>query len=249
VSTLQAALVLDFDGVICDSVDECFASSWTAYHHLFLNRPPVEATSKARAAFAHLRPFVRSGEDFVLIQQMIDGGFSVDSQAAFDEQARRAGPLSLGRFKELFYSARASLLLGNRNAWLRMNRVYPHVAEGIAGLPRGAPLFILSTKRPRFIAEILDAQGIVVPRERILHSDGEPKIAAVERLRAEKGFEESVFVEDQIDAIRGNANPRIRAFLATWGYVQPEWLREPGTVALLTPRAFIDLLARTWPRE
>jgi phosphoglycolate phosphatase-like HAD superfamily hydrolase len=191
---------------------------------------------------------VRSGEDFVLIQQMIDEGFSVDSQAAFDDRARRAGSDTLGRFKELFYTARASRLLANRDAWIRMNRIYPHVAAGIAGLPRGAPLFILSTKRPRFVAEILDAQGIVVPRERILHSDGEPKLGAVERLRAQGGFEEAVFIEDQIDAIRGNANPRIRAFLATWGYVQAEWLREPGTVALLTPQAFTDLLALTWPR-
>jgi hypothetical protein len=37
------------------------------------------------------------------------------------------------------------------------------------------------------------------------------------------------------------------AYLATWGYVQPEWLRTD--VALLTPDAFRELLARTWPRR
>ena len=244
-----AALVLDFDGVICDSLDECFASSWKAFHQLFLNRRPGETPSEARAAFARLRPFVRSGEDFVLIQQMVERGLHVESQAGFDDWARRAGPDTLTRFKELFYAARTSLLETDRNAWIRMNRIYPHVAAGIAALPRGAPLHILSTKRPRFIAEILDAQGIVVPQERIHYSSGEPKLAAVERLRAQGGFEEAVFIEDQIDAISGNTNPRIRAFLATWGYVQDEWLRSPCMVALLTPGAFRELLAGSWPRD
>ncbi len=244
-----AALVLDFDGVICDSIDEGFAASWTAYHRLYLNGTDGQAPDAARAAFARLRPYVRSGEDFVLIQEMVDRGVHVDSQEAFDEWARRAGPSALGRFKELFYAARTSLLESDKDAWLRMNRIYPHVAAGIAALPRGAPLYILSTKRPLFIAEILDARGIVVPRERILHSADEPKLAVVERLRAQGGFEEAVFVEDQIDAIIGNANPRIKAYLATWGYVQKEWLREPAPVALLTPEAFLDLLARTWPRS
>jgi phosphoglycolate phosphatase-like HAD superfamily hydrolase len=238
------ALVLDFDGVVCDSVDECFSSSWAAFHRLFMGRSIPAATSESRAAFARLRPFVRSGEDFVLIQQMVDQGQHVDTQAVFDERARRAGSETLDRFKSVFYEARASLLSDDHAAWIRMNRIYPHVAAGIAGLPPGAPLYILSTKRPRFIAEILNANGISVPGEHILHSSGEPKLSEVERIRGEGGFEEAVFVEDQIDAIRGNSNRRISAYLATWGYVQAEWLREPAEVALLTPQGFLDLLAR-----
>ena len=63
----------------------------------------------------------------------------------------------------------------------------------------------------------------------------------------ENGFTDALFVEDQIDAIRRNANPRIRAYLAVWGYVQEEWLRSPAEVTLLSPDGFRDLLARTWP--
>jgi phosphoglycolate phosphatase-like HAD superfamily hydrolase len=245
----RVALVLDFDGVICDSVDECFASSWTAFHQLFMNRAPGGAQGEARAAFARMRPFVRSGHDFVLIQQMVDRGLQVDSQAGFDDAAHRAGPDTLRRFEELFYEARASLLLTDRDAWIRMNRIYPHVAVGIAGLSRGAPLYILSTKRPQFIAEILDANGITVPPGSILLSSGEPKLRSVDRLRAQGRYEQAVFVEDQIDAIKGNADPRIKAYLATWGYVQAEWLRAPAVVELLNPETFLELLARTWPRQ
>ncbi len=241
-------LVLDFDGVICDSIEECFASSWAAYHGLFLHDAPRAPTEKAaRAAFARLRPFVRSGEDFVLIQRLVAGGVLPGSQAHFDEEARREGSATMERFKNLFYEARASLLASDRDDWLQMNLIYPHVAAAIAALPPAAPLHVLSTKRPPFIAEILAARGIALPQERIIHSAGEPKLAAVERLRVLGGFDRAIFVEDQIDAIRENANPRIMAYLATWGYVQPEWLRTD--VALLTPDAFRELLARTWPRR
>ncbi len=245
-SRFPSLLVLDFDGVICDSIEECFASSWTAYHDLFLQGAAPAASSEAHAAFARLRPFVRSGEDFVLIQKLVDDGVSIGSQAQFDEEARRAGSGRMERFMHLFYEARASLLKADRDGWLRMNRIYPHVAAGIAGLPAGAVLCVLSTKRPPFIAEILGAQGIALPQERIIHSEGEPKLAAVERLRMQGGFERAIFVEDQIDAISDNTNPRIMPYLATWGYVQAEWLR--AHVALLTPDSFRELLARNWPR-
>ena len=46
-----------------------------------------------------------------------------------------------------------------------------------------------------------------------------------------------------MDAIQGNADRRIRPYLATWGYVKKEWLN--GTqVALLTPDDFLKLVER-----
>ena len=64
----------------------------------------------------------------------------------------------------------------------------------------------------------------------------------MERLRREGGYEDAILVEDQIDALRGNDNSRLRPFLATWGYVKEEWLRDPGGVPLLAPGEFPALL-------
>lgn len=235
-------LVLDFDGVICDSVEECFASSWTAYHELVRGEPGATPAPGSREAFAGLRPFVRSGEDFVFIHEIIDRGLRVDSQASFDEAARTGGDAERARYRELFYRARTEFLARDRAGWLALNRVYPHVASALSRLPPSAPPFILSTKRPGFIAEILAAHSVTIDPARIVWSDAEPKLVTVEKLRASADAPRALFIEDQVDAIIGNANPLVNVFLATWGYVQQEWLRDPGGVPLLTPDGFRALL-------
>ena len=233
-------LVLDFDGVICDSVEECFVSSWTAYHELFRGLPRGEAPAAARAQFRALRPFVRSGEDFVLIQELVDRQATVDSQEEFDRAWQRPGIPSRKAFKDLFYQARSSLMDRDRQAWLAMNPIYPHAASAISRLAPTVPFFILSTKRPQFVRDTLAANGIRVPPDRVLYSEEEPKLSMIEKLLQSWGAPRAIFVEDQIDSLRGNTDPRIQVYLASWGYVQESW-RE-GT-PWLTPEDFVKLLA------
>ena len=241
--TARPLLVLDFDGVICDSVEECFVSSWTAYQELFLGLPRSKAPAATRAEFRAMRPFIRSGEDFVLVQELIDHEARVNNQADFDSAWRRPGIPSRKVFKDLFYQARSTLMDQDRQAWLSMNPVYPHVASAISRLAPAVPFYILSTKRPHFVRETLEANGIRVPPERVLYSEEEPKLLTIEKLLQSRGAAHALFVEDQIDAIRGNTNPLIQVYLASWGYVQESWLEGTPAVPLLTPEAFVKLLA------
>jgi phosphoglycolate phosphatase-like HAD superfamily hydrolase len=236
-------LLLDFDGVICDSAGECFASSWTAYHELGLGEPRRDPPPEARAFFCRLRPFIRNGEDYLVIQELFARGQDAGGQDDFDAAARRAGARVLKTYRELFYTARDGLLERDRAAWLALNRLYPHMAAFFSGLPPRPPVWILSTKKPRFIAEILRANGIALEEDRIVEAVGEPKLGIAERLRAGAGAPSAIFIEDQIDAIRDNANPLIRVGLATWGYVKPEWLRPPLAAPLVTPEGFAFLAA------
>jgi phosphoglycolate phosphatase-like HAD superfamily hydrolase len=241
-------LVLDFDGVICDSVEECWVSSWTAYHELFLGRapspPPRDAAADARVRFRALRPYIRSGEDFVLIQQLITRGASPRSQAEFDREWERLGAPARQQFKELYYRARTALFERDPDAWLAMNRIFAHVPAALAALSPRVPLYILSTKKTQFVSATLRANDLSVAEGRVLYSEEEPKLTTVERLMRELPAREAVFVEDQVDALRANRNPRLHTYLATWGYVQEEWLRDPGNgVNLLDPEGFVRLLA------
>jgi phosphoglycolate phosphatase-like HAD superfamily hydrolase len=239
-------LVLDFDGVICDSIEECFASSWTAYHALYCKEAQRQVPAGTREEFARLRPFIRTGEDFPLIQDLLARGITVEDQAGFDQAARAAGTETMKLYRSLYYQARTSLLEQHREEWLAMNRIFPHMVSAFSLLLPAAPFFILSTKKTSFITEVLDAAGIPVPVERILFTEHEPKLITVERLRREGGFAEAYFVEDQIDAIRSNTNPLIHVRLAAWGYVRKEWLAEPRTVTVLTPEEFIAFVQKVY---
>jgi phosphoglycolate phosphatase-like HAD superfamily hydrolase len=248
----QAALpllVLDFDGVICDSIEECFASSWTAYHVLHRKDAGRQVPPGTREEFARMRPFIRTGEDFPLIQELLANGETVKDQAGFDAAARARGSEKMQLFRALYYQARTTLLEEHREQWLSMNRLYPHMARALKFLLPSAPFFILSTKKTSFITEVLDAAGIAMPVDRILFTEHEPKLVTVERLRAEGGFPEAYFVEDQIDSISFNTNPLIKVRLAAWGYVREEWLAEPRAVTVLTPEEFLAFVEKTWPRS
>ena len=244
----RAALILDFDGVICDSIDECLLSSWIAYHSLFLHAQPLSVPSSLRSDFAALRPFVRGGEDYLLIHHALASRLAITDQPSFDALAKDAGEERLGLFRELFYQARRSIMDTQKDFWLSLNKIYPHMRElfGSAAHDSDFPwgrLRILSTKRPEFIAEIIESSGFPMPRDRIIFSGNRAKLSLVERLIEDDGLESAVFIDDQIDHLIGNTNPRIEVYLASWGYVKQEWLS--GQVPVLSPRGFAKM-AREW---
>ena len=242
--TGRSIVVLDFDGVICDSVDECFASSFLAYYGLQKKTIPSSSEPDRRAHFARLRPFIRTGEDYLLIHELIDRGITVRDQGQFDEMARGAGPEKMARFRELFYRGRMELLQKDRGAWMSMNRIYPNARTALQ-IAAGAPFVILSTKRPEFIQEILGHAALSVPADRILHSGDEPKLPIVERIRAEGGFDGAVFIDDQVDFLKNNPFPRVRVYLASWGYVASEQVARDLGIPVLAAPDLPGLVARS----
>jgi len=236
-------LVLDFDGVVCDSLDECFVSSWVAFFTLYRNEAPPHVPVTLRRDFARLRPFIRAGADFMLIQEILHEGMTVTDQQSFDRLVREAGPEKMAGFKELFVTARTDLMERDRSFWMSLNRIYPHMLDAFARLPVDAPVHILSTKMPLFIAEILAHAQIQFPPHRIHEAQSNDKLTTVELLRAEGAFRKAIFVDDQIDYLRGNTTA-VEAYLASWGYVKQEWLAADSGVHVITPTSFLTLIER-----
>jgi phosphoglycolate phosphatase-like HAD superfamily hydrolase len=237
-------LVLDFDGVVCDSMDECFVSSWIAYFTLYTKTQPPQVPTSLRRDFARLRPFIKTGEDYVLIQEILSNGTDAADQAGFDALIEQAGSEKMARFKEHFAAARNELLEKDRPFWLSLNRIYPHMLAAFTRLPKSAPIHILSTKDPRFIREILAASRIRLPEERISRSGTHDKLSRVDLLLRQERAEKAVFIDDQIEHLKGNVNPGIEVYLAGWGYVKPEWLTGGSGIAVLGPEDFISLIEK-----
>ncbi len=238
-------LVLDFDGVICDSVDECFVASWEARYRLRGGTGPVpEPPGDRAAAFAHLRPFVRNGEDFLVILEAAGRGAAPVDQAGFDALAATLPAGDLAGFKARFYEARERMLAEERPRWLRLNRIYPHAREALlACTAAGVPVRILSTKRRPYILELLAASGIDLPPDDVHHTTAR-KGPVVRDLLDRSGCARAAFVDDQIDYLVELDDPRIEGYLATWGYVRPEWLAPPLRARLLDPPGLLALVSR-----
>jgi phosphoglycolate phosphatase-like HAD superfamily hydrolase len=226
---MRSCFFLDFDGVICDSIPECFLSSYTAYRELLLGETVKAVPLRDKALFYAYRPFIRSGEDYLLIHDIIRRGVVVGSQDAFDREIARAGKQRMAEYGRLFYRARENILAADRQFWLDLNPLFPGMRELLLSAAENRDFYILSTKKPPFIREILLRRGIAWNTRRILFPGKETKKDVIESIMLSGGGGGAVFVDDQLDHLLVAAeNKNIAGYLAAWGYVKQPWLAQTG---------------------
>jgi phosphoglycolate phosphatase-like HAD superfamily hydrolase len=216
---------LDFDGVACDSIPECFVSSYRAYRELLLGETVLEIPLRYRNQFYAYRPFIRSGEDYLLIHDMIRRGLRVSDQETFDADIARVGKTAMKEYEQLFYQVRDDFLANDREFWLDLNPLFPGMKEILSKAIGISGFYILSTKKTLFIKEILLHHGIDWNIERILYTGERSKRAIMESFM--KKGDKAVFVDDQLDhLLTARPNPDIDGYLASWGYVKQPWLEQ-----------------------
>lgn len=213
-------LFLDFDGVLCDSLEECFRSSWLAATGYVVGteappEPPVDLDYRKR--FGACRPFIRSGEDYLMVHQWAARGAVPRSQAEFDESLAKAGGERLATWKAALYEVRDRLLVHHRSLWLSWNPLYTGIAAALKSQATSDRVWILSTKKAEFIVEILAHHGVDWPLERTLYTGTRKKLEMIEE---RLGSAPSELIDDQFDHLDFD-HPTCRCSLALWGYVAP----------------------------
>lgn len=229
-------LYLDFDGVVCDSERECFVSSWLAYRELTAEAAAC-VSLHARRRFREMRPLIRSGEDYVVIQEIVtreaaqQGFLGPTTQRSFDAYRDALGSPRIARYKDAMAATRNRFLERDRTGWLALNRLYPHMHRLLTTCDL-ANVRILSTKTTPLVCEILRAHRIPLPATAVFHAASNPngldtrKLDVIgEHLDAEPGAC-ALFVEDQLDHLLDNRDRRITTCLADWGYILPQWLQQ-----------------------
>ena len=242
--TLPLLLGLDFDGVLCDSALECFVSSWLAYHPNHEKEANKSVRLDHKTAFFSLRPFIRSGEDYVLIQELIDHGREPLDQESFDREVEKAGPGKMRKYRERFYQGRETMLQSNREFWIGLNRLYPHMLEPLKRLCRRDNIHIISTKRSDFIVEILTSRNIPFPVNRIHFVDRSNKLELMKELLSESRYKKALFIDDQIDHLTGNTCDDVEVRLASWGYIKKSWLTNTEGIGVVTPVDMDEIFRR-----
>lgn len=258
-------LYLDFDGVVCDSERECFVSSWLTWRELADGAGAQHIDLHARRRFRQMRPLIRSGEDYVVIQHILareqdeEGFAGPATQSAFDAYREMLGGPCIARYKSAIAATRGAFLQRDKAHWLALNRLYPHMQRLLASCNL-ANVRVLSTKAAPLVCEILRAHRIAIPAAAVFHAASNPDGADARKLDMIAGHLDrasgtsAVFVEDQIDHLLGNDDPRIRTCLADWGYVLPEWfsdhrLLRAEQIRVVGAAAMPELFRRAAPRS
>ena len=273
----RCLLFLDFDGVVCDSERECFVSSWLTWRELAAAGvgpapppgplpaapSPPQVTLRARRRFRELRPLIRYGEDYVVIQYLLAREEAQPeyrgpaTQEEFDACRSALGATRIAAWKRAMAATRARFLQRDRDGWLALNRIYPHMHALLTGHDL-ANVRILSTKAAELVCEILRAHAIPLPAAAVFHAASNPAGADTRKLDLIAAQLDALpggralFVEDQLDHLLDNGDARIAAYLADWGYVLPQWLAQADRlrrrgVRVIDAAQMPDLFGRAAP--
>jgi len=249
-SSRKEALALDFDGVICDSILECFVTGYNAYRQLF--------TPKARRffdvsrfdgevfeQFKKLRPLVKTGEDYVLVFCIINKNLHIESPVEFELFRKKVFNYPL--FAQTFYAERMYLQQKRPDLWNRYNILYEGMKKKINALDRDFRLYVVTTKDSTSVKKIFDSNNLSFKDSNIIGKEiSSDKLQMVEFIRKRDGIplKSIYFIDDQVEHLKILMKYGINCFLATWGYNNSGQLEEAQrySIPLLYLESFDDCL-------
>ncbi len=244
--------ISDFDGVVCDSVIECFVAAYNAYGKLrnssFQRVLNIETIPlEEREEFRRLRVYLKGAEDFTPLLMTMEQNLNITSQEAFNsfkETQKEQLPESVAAF----YAERDFLLQHEKELWLSLNPLFEQVGQAFKQRDSFENLRVLTTKRQQDAYEIFQYQGIAFPKEQILYAKADDKSQRLPELLEsnQADFHESVYVEDQVDFLVASKKRNIGSFLTDWGYVSHEQrkLARQNDIPIISRQRYCELLSK-----
>ncbi len=222
-------VVFDFDGVVCDSTNECMVTAWNAWERWnkrdgFL-RSLDEFTQSEIETFRPLRPYVRgAGEYYILMRAINSSDLFISSQKDFDN-FRRKWEDQLSPFKAIFFQERQRLRSEDLNSWIELHDVYSDVITVMKDLYNQGRLLIATLKDGESVRLILNKNGIDISQEDILdQSQISSKLEALDYFVNDKKIkkEELCFIDDNVTHLTNPSDNNFNVFLSGWGITMDE---------------------------
>jgi phosphoglycolate phosphatase-like HAD superfamily hydrolase len=247
-------LALDFDGVVCDGIDEMVESSWRTLAEITNREIPETRRAELHTRFAALRPAIESGWEMVVLLGVLSEKPAADDVNLRDgrqwaevrDAYLKAHALTHAPIATAFDAVRVRWMEKDARGWLERHRFYDGIAAWLTRLvAERQPVYVISTKSKSFLDALLAWQKVPLPTERVI-GRAEPKrekwdvlrgLAASHGLRTDDVW----FVEDRLATLldlRRHAQDfaNARLFLANWGYVfrdrDPDAARAAGIPVL-----------------
>jgi phosphoglycolate phosphatase-like HAD superfamily hydrolase len=250
---LKSVLALDFDGVLCNGLNEYFAVSAQVYRELC---PDIGCTSHLepfRAWFYRLRPVVTHGWEMpVLLHGLVEGEDPEEMEITWPQVQKRLLAATGWTAQELGQAVdrvRDAWIERDEPGWLALHEFYGGVVAQVQGWLTAAPFqpVIVTTKQERFVQALFHGVGIPWPSQWLYGKTvAQPKTAILQTLHQQYGV--SGFVEDRWEALAAVRQvptlQNVPLYLATWGYTTPHQVQLAAQVGIqpLTLAEFCDPL-------
>ena len=216
-------LVMDFDGVISDSISECAIAGYNGYETYcgkdVMIKTPEEMASDQLNKFRAMRSYIRSGEDYIYLFQALNDGIIINSQKDFDKFQMTYFDRRVSYY-QAFYSARQTLISSNYEDWIALNPLYSGMGDFLHSMHK--KIQIVSTKASEYIIKILKSSGIEFNPKHIHEASGagSSKTDIIIRLMRnhQLSTQKTIFIDDHLDTLHKVKSTGVRCLLAGWGY-------------------------------
>jgi len=232
-------LALDFDGVICDSICETFATALHTYAGLVSESRLVSRiesrlgpwpwtaaaieTEPDFARFAELVPLGNRAEDFGVALLAMDTEVAIPDQNAYDALYGSLEGDWLARFHRRFYESRSALRDAAPEPWLALHTDYPRFTQLLHQIAGHITLAVATAKDAASLGLLLDRFGLSGLFRDELRLDKETGVQKTEHLsrlseRLRVPFATITFVDDKVNHLTKVAPLGVRPVLAGWGH-------------------------------
>jgi len=216
---------LDFDGVLCDSAIETGITGWKVASKVWTDMQE-EVPANMIDGFRQVRPVMETGYEAALIMRHLYEG--VEPQSLLDSFGKhlkhmiRRDEIDVDRLKQRFGETRDQWITENLDQWIDMNPLFSGITDKLQQLNNGN-VTIITTKQERFVSQILSANALSFPSDKIYGLDRKlSKTQILTDLSAQHPDHELLFVEDRLptllNVIDDNQLQEVKLYFADWGY-------------------------------
>ena len=228
-------LVLDFDGVIVDGINEYWSSSRQTCLNIISDKEKeiISLPNKIPEAFKEMRPWVHHGWEMVILAaECSDKTSQLNLKGIKKFSKNYSGECSLAlkkwgwtpsQLQEALNQTRREAISNNINQWLSYHQPFSLVINYLKALEKeGIEFAVLTTKSIEFTKKLLDCFDLQ-PKLVFGHESGS-KVEVLNQLlqkRIIRGF-----IEDRRTTLeKVLEDPKLKSipcYLASWGYLKPQ---------------------------
>lgn len=225
-------MILDFDGVICDSIYECFLVAYNAYLRVEgqnVNKLLFTSSETLKRYFVRNRHFVRPAREYYILFKWYEMFHGKDLSLRRFKQLNAEYIDKCTKFSSIFYVVREEFRSKSKDKWLKLNQVYPGVIKGIYELSSFFKVYILTTKDRKSVKLILDNKGLTI-KDEIIYSkeNNSSKIDSAKVILRKNNCKpgNAWFVDDNIEYLDELSSLGINCCLARWGFISSGAIRK-----------------------
>jgi len=223
-------IVFDFDGVVCDSTDECMVTSWNAWEkwekrnnfRYSVNEFPEEEKS----IFRSMRPYVKGAGEYYILRRLLKENIPFRGQDTFDSLGKEWLNF-LPAFKEVFFECREIFRSKDLYSWIELHPVFSEVIVTMQRLNNENRLFIATLKDGESVKLILQYHGIKIESSQMIdQSQVRTKLEALDLIRESLGCAKSdmIFLDDNYTHLTSPHKADYLVYLTSWGNIVPEFI-------------------------